>query len=71
MMRSTDPSFPKHEKVTIVEADVLSYPDKMATAFTGATHVIFAAAGRGGQHCVDVDNNGYVILVRVLFFLFP
>jgi hypothetical protein len=58
VVRKRDETIPTNSKVKFIEADVFKVPTKMDQALSGATHVVFAAAGNNQQTCIDVDNNG-------------
>jgi hypothetical protein len=63
VVRRNDGSLPSDPKVKIIEADVLGDSSKMDEVLTGATHIIYAAAGTSKETCIQVDNLGYGAII--------
>jgi len=58
VVRRNDGTVPTDPKLKLIEADVLNDAAKMDEVLTGATHIIYAAAGTNKETCIQVDNIG-------------
>ena len=61
IVRKVGSNFPSDDRIRIIEGDFLGDKDLLLERLRGSTHVIFAAAGKGGESSHKVDELGVAI----------